>query len=685
MMRLTLRRFGFVLLAAFLALPTAASLAMGAAGEVVHALYRADQEFVEFLPLWRAGVEETGSDGRKAVKATREVPLGGYLHVYVRNTGTQPLIIGDVQLEGISLAEALRLSKDEKAGIHPANVRIAKIPKEQIDRLVQLGEPVWWKADPDTVPPGGFADVTVRLRRNPPTEALKLAVICGETTLPLRVEVKKTQPCLAGVSFSQDFGDVLTYVRSSDRKAAVPSRLFIDGQEVTRQSTILSDPTLDTVVMATKLAKPVERGSHHYFQVDFADSSRAVAGLRATADEFRYGMWGYINKGNLPRERADYFLKDMEAHNINLLMYSLSKEVIDFMIGQEGVAYSQRTGIRMMASWPGNARKPVYYFLLDEPDAHDYAVNMLEANVRLGSLGQGLVEKAKQIRARDPVPPLLLNIDNTYKPENWYLYAQLPDVMCADPYYSAELESTLRKHPEELRYFDKPAYVYGVASICRWACAPRPLHIILNCVRDDNKKNPFRFSTPVEKRIEVYYALAGGATSLSYWWYTPYDECYGVGGDDARGKALWKEMGVLGAEVRTAGPVIMRSCPAELPVQASPNLWVRTLLAGTDSVIVLVVNDTSRGNKEGTTIQTVSPAEVSVQVPAWLNNVQAVEVDSGGVKVVPCRQEGNKAVLNLSSVKVTRLVILTQDGNLRAQLAKQRFSWKKVGGGAVNH
>ncbi len=657
--------------------PSSANAVAGAVAEVVHTVYRADQPFQQFLPLWHEGFEETGPDGKKVVRAKRQVPLGGYIHVYVKNTGGQPLVVKDVQLEGISLAEAVRLSEDLKAGVHPASVRIAKIPKPKIERLLQLGEPVWWKVDPDEVAAGGFAAVTIRLRRDPLVDSVSVAVVCGEATLPTRVEVGKPQPYLAGVSFAMDFSDVITYVRAPGGRGLAPSRLLLDGQDVTGQSSILSDPSLDTTVISTKLTEPVDRGSYHYFQADFADGSRAAAGLRATADEFRYGMWGYINKGDTPRERADYFLKDMESHNINLLMQSISKDVVEFMLSEEGRAYSQRTGIRMMANWPGNAPKPVYYFLLDEPDAHDHAVSFLEANVRLGSQGQALVERAREIRAKDPIPPMLLNIDNTYKPENYYMYAQLPDVMCADPYYSAALESALRKRPDEVKYFEKPTYVYGVASICRWACAPRPLHIILNCVRDDNKEHPFRFSTPVEKRIEVFYALAAGATSLSYWWYTPYDDCYGVGGDDPRGKALWREMGVLGAEVRTAGPVITRSCPAELPVEASPDLWVRTLLAGPDSLVVLVVNDTSRGSKEGTLIRNVSPANVTVRVPVWLNNVQAVEVDSGGVKLPLCKQSGSEVTLTLGTVKVTRLVILTQDPGLRATLTKHRFSWRK--------
>ena len=650
---------------------------MGGPAEVVHSVYRPDQPFIEFLPQWHEGWALTGADGKPLVHAKRDMPLGGCIHVYVRNTGEQPLAITDARLEGISLTEAIRLSKDEKAGIHPASVRIAKIPQDQIDKLIAAGEPVWWKADPENVAPGGLADITIRLRRNPPAETMKVEVMCGESPLPARIEVKKAQPYLAGVSFSLDYGEVFTYIRSAGKAGAVPNKFVIDGQDVTAQSRVLSDPALDTAVVVTRLKEPVERGSFHYFQADCADGSRAAAGLRATADEFRYGMWGYINKGKTPKERAEYFLKDMEDHNINILMYSISKDVSEFMRSEEGVAYSQRTGMRMMANWPGNARKPVYYFLLDEPDAQDAAVNMLEPLARLGALGQGLVEKSKEIRAKDPGPPILLNIDNTFKPENWYMYAQLPDVMCADPYYSGELASALRKRPEEVKNFEKPTYVYAVSAISRWACAPRPLHIILNCVRDDSKETPFRFSTPIEKRIEVFYALAGGATSLSYWWYAPYDQCYGVGGDDPRGKALWKEMGLLGAEVRTAGEVLTRSCPAELPVKSSPNLWVRTLLSGPDSVVLLVVNDTSRGTKTGTTIRTVSPAEVSVQVPAWLKNAGAFEIDSAGTKDLAAKVSGAAATMNLGSVNVTRLIVLTQDAGLRQRIQKlytERFA-----------
>lgn len=655
----------------------AGSAAMAAPIELVQGVYRADRHFPEFINQWIEGWDFKGEDGKPLVYAHEKMPLGGYFLIYLRNTGDQPVSIRDVRLDGIGLKEAIRLSEDVKAGIHPANVRFAKIPQEQIERLLQAGEPVWFKSDPKTIPPGGYANVTIRMRRNPPTADADLEIVCGDATLPVRVDTGKAHPWFATIRFSQDYSEVTAYVRTEGGRGAAPVRFNMDGRDLTGQSRILVDPELDTSVVIAKLDRPATRGSFHYFQADTPDGARAAAMLRADADEFRYGMWGYINKGETPRERADYFLKDMEAHNINILMYSISRDVQDFMMSEEGVAYSGRTGMRMMASAPGNARRPVYLFLLDEPDAQDAAVGMLKPTLRLGSLGQGLVEKSGAFQAKDPESPILLNIDNTFKPENWYMYAQLPDVMCADPYWIGELQGAMKNHPDRLEALGKPTYVYAVSSISRWASAPKPLHIILNCVRNDAKDSPFRFNTPIEKRIEVYYALAGGATSLSYWWYTPYDECYGVGGDDPRGRALWREMGLLGAEVRTAGPVLVQSSPATLPVKASPNLWVRTLISGADTAVLLVVNDTVRGNRTGSTIETVKPADVTVRLPAWLKCRSVFEVESGGVKDVKSAIDGQEVTVSPGQAKVARMFILTADTGLRNRLQdlyKTRFA-----------
>jgi hypothetical protein len=103
-------------------------------------------------------------------------------------------------------------------------------------------------------------------------------------------------------------------------------------------------------------------------------------------------------------------------------------------------------------------------------------------------------------------------------------------------------------------------------------------------------------------------------------------------------------------------------------MKASPDLWVRTLLAGPDAIIALIVNDTSRGNKTGTTIRTVSPATVELHLPTWFQCNSVFEIDSAGTKDMKSAQADGRVTVDLGQVRMTRLVVLARDGRLREQL-----------------
>ena len=70
-------------------------------------------------------------------------------------------------------------------------------------------------------------------------------------------------------------------------------------------------------------------------------------------------------------------------------MESYGREVGAYLSGDSGLEHSRATGIRAMRNWPDKGLNSVYYFLTDEPDAHDYAVKQLQPNQRLGALGSG--------------------------------------------------------------------------------------------------------------------------------------------------------------------------------------------------------------------------------------------------------------------------------------------------------
>lgn len=630
--------------------------------EPLGAFYRADLPFPEYLPFWR--------DTTAPQDLAGGVEVGGSLHVLLRNKGATPLGVEDVLLEGISLRRAIAFSQEtRKQGLHPASLLFSNLPPEQRERLVALGEPVWWRVEPPSIPAQGAGEVFVRLRRRPPVESLRLEVQTSVGSFPFFVPIRTDEPRLEGVFFSPNLDRVYLYPHRLKGTNSRPVRVWMDGGDVTARASMGYDEAVRVTPIVLDLEKPLAPLSFHCFQVAYEDGAMASAGLRAWGDEFAYGMWGARPAREGDFETARRYLQDLHDHNINVQMEMIgSPGVQDFLKSEEGQRLLETLGLRLMVNRIGkyNVKRPFAYFLVDEPDCGDYRVESLPPERRIGSLAQALVERSRELRAGDSLTPHLLNVNMTYKPDNWYIYGQLPDIFAADPYYQERLRSAYLEHPERLALYVKPTYVYAVGRICQSACAPKPLHLILNSVHHIEPGQPFRYATPEEKRVEVYYALAAGAKGISYWWYTPVPPFVGVGADEPQAKALWEEIGRLGREVRAVGPVLMRGCPAALSLQAPRRLWVRTLLAGLDTLVVICVNEDHANDRWGTVVRPLEEVKVTLRLPAWLKPRRALEVTPQGFQEVAWEQQGSEVTLNLGTVHLTRLLLLTSSSSGRS-------------------
>lgn len=638
------------------------------AASIIGAAYHADTPFPQFMYLWQEGWSLKDANGDKVIYAKPDMPLGGYVFVYYRNTGTSPLKVTDLTLQGVKLSEGIGVTdKPERAeDKFGASVLLSKLPKDKIEVLKSAGFPVWWKPEPRTVPPGGVGEIVIRMKRNPSIPKLSVGVVTDRGVIPTAVSVKQIQPRFDTIAFSPDLRTV--YLYAVHRKPGMkPSKVFLDHKEI--KSVIASDKSLNASPIVIKLPSPLAWMSYHNFRAAYPDGSFAIAGIRAWGRNLVYGMWGASLDGGESEVMARKFLTDWAAHNINCSMGMVSGPGRDFYQSDKGWDWCESIGIGRMTTWDTGPHKPVFFFVQDEPDAHDFGTGALEPTDRLGSLGQWLVGWDECLRDQEPATPLLLNIDNTYKPENWYMYHQLADIPCVDPYYPEQLDYVYRSEPGKLASHTKPTYVYGVSTISQSSCRPKPLHVILCSTRyRDGKGYEGRYPTPEEKRMEAYYAVAAGAKSLSYWWFSPDTYCQGCGAHEPAAEALWKEIGLLGAELRTAGPVIARGCPASLPVTASPRLWVRTLISGTDTVELVVVNDDVLCDRVGTVVKPVEKASAAVGIPSWLTPADAFEVTCEGIKDVTWKRTGSKVTLDLGTVNVSRFVLVTSDAGLRSRL-----------------
>jgi len=638
--------------------------------QLADSYFRPDVIYPEFACLWsnKATIEDCG-------KPSAAAPGGATVHIYFRNGGGSAVSVEDVSLEGISLKRAIANStaRKFKKTLYAASIFFADLSAAERDSLIAAGEPVWWKAEPQIVEPGAMGEVIVRLRRTPRAGSVKVRLNAGSASLDVPVSIGGQPPKIVGAAFSPTLDVAYLYLQHPDKTSTI-SRVLMDGRDVTSLAMVGRDPTQDVVPVVCKFASPLKRGALYCFQVVYEDSSKATSAVRPWGDEFGYGMWGTRPGKDTEVDVARKHLTDMAVRGLNVMMPTIGSDAMNkFFRTEECGKMMDAYGIRRVVEEPEKTTRRWAIYLADEPDAADSRVKDVPQSSAVGCLGQGLVGRAYDMRKIDPLTPNMLNIDQTYRPQNWYTYAQLPDVYAADPYYQTHLAEALWKHPNLIPMYSKCTFVYGVASICNSSCAPNPLHIMLNSVRTQRADAMFRWATREEKRIELYYALAAGAKQISYWWFLPIGPkatgANGCGANVPEAKALWNEIGLLGNELRAAGPILVKSCPTSLAVSAPPKLWVRSLAAGLDTVVLLCVNDDYANDAKGTTIRTVENAEVSVALPKWLDPKSVFEISYRGTADVKW-ESGERLSLHLGTVPVTRMIVVTSDSSLRAGIQK---------------
>jgi len=289
------------------------------------------------------------------------------------------------------------------------------------------------------------------------------------------------------------------------------------------------------------------------------------------------------------------------------------------------------------------------YWLHDEPDCADYNARAVPIGERIGTNAQALVEKAELVRQLDPQRLHFLEIDNTFKPDNWRVYGPIADLPCTDPYAIADCIN-----PKTLRY------VVQSIDMLHAAAGPRPIQVTLQAFQ--NRRAGFqRLPEPGEERIMLHYALGCGARGINYFlWGT--DRAV-IGCENST--PLWEEMGRLNAEVRVAGRLLAMSQPVKGLIADSPeDLWVRTLLCADQALALMLVNERYECVEAGFKVTPLSDLVVRVDVPDWLPVRAAFEVRSSGLRALPFVREGKRVAVTVGELECARMAVLTADPDL---------------------
>lgn len=643
-----------------------------------------DGEFPELLPWIIDGYDLRFGSLDKTYKDI--VSLGATLRLFFRNEGSQPVQIDGILLDGINLAEHILPIHKPHSWSNAANYHLnepAITAPEVAAQLDKLGEPVWFRARPNPVPAGAFGEAVIRFRAMPFAQTLSVRLESGKkTSQELLVPAKSTSLSIASISFNHDINRIYLYVRERSGADFNLSQIRIDGNRAEAACTGTLASCAGFLPIEIPLENSWEHGSFHHIEVGDALGRRAAAVIRARDDFFALGMWGYRTHGELnPAEQLRETCAAFREHLFNTHM-GMAGPHSSLLERAEGMDVLREMSLRFLARDPNrdDMRSPILYarFLLDEPDAHEYSVDNLPDNRRLGSYAQGLVNVQRKWTAADKRTLTLLNLDETYKPQNWFMYGALPDILSIDPYYQEHLVHAYWKRPGAMSRFFSPYCLYASSDVARHACEPNPLHLILNSVCRIEGNRRFRYGTPEEKRLEFYFALAAGAKGISYWWFTPYGECKGCGSDEPGAKAMMKELKILNAEARALEPLLALSHPAEWggakrdPFASArpPWLMARTLFCGTHTAIIILINRNHASDKEGTNFAPIPQAPMAFQIPPWMKNIKGFRMKEASFESVPLELKDGEAAFAVADINLTGIIILTDDEALAERLLK---------------
>jgi len=673
-----MRNSGFVKYYVLMMILMAALSPAPAEVRVISSEFLPDTELPQLLPWIIDGYDLKFGMGEG--KAYGElVPLGATLRIFIQNTSPRETTIDGVLVNEINLAEHLLPRHREHMGIQAASYHLngsSVTPPDVVARLDKLGEPVWFQVRPNPIPVGAYGEAAVRFRHVTDEKGLSLRLKTGDgLTPPVKISTIPATLTIASISFSDKIDRLFLYIRDRTGADFILKEIFLDGKRMDAETTETLASCAGFLPVEIPLSPPWEYGSFHHVAVTDRSGRSAAAIIRARDAFFALGMWGYRNNGKDVAEQLRDTCTAFRDHLFNTHM-GMAGPHSGYLERDEGMNLIREMGLRYLAHDPNKADRgnPILYarFLLDEPDAHEYMVRDLPDDRRLGSYAQGLVERQRTWTAIDPRTLTLLNLNETYKPQNWFMYGQLPDILSIDPYYQEHLAYAYWKRPGAMSRFFTPYCLFAASDIARHACEPNPLHVILNSVCHVEKDRAFRYGTPEEKRLEFYFALAAGAKGISYWWFTPYGEFKGCGSDDPAAIAMMNEMRMLNAEARAVEPLLATSHPAAWGKKMTdpftstrpPWLMVRTLFCGAHTAVLVFINRDHASDRAGTYYGPVKKATVTFRTPPWIKPVDAFSVGYPSVHPIVLKPEKGAFIFQMDDVNLTEMVIITDDISL---------------------
>ena len=568
------------------------------------------------------------------------IEYAGSVFVYIRNPGAEPLTITGIAMDGKPVGKVW--PTDETFLRPDVRERYIKIENDQL---------AWYRVYPNPVPPGGIAEVVLRLTKAAcETQRRRIQVTCAGHE-PVCADVRMAPPAftLEYVGIGAGLDELHLYTRSHAGRGVSISRVEIDG----RPAEADIHPAWNGLTYAkVSLPVPWQRGTYHTVAVGTRRDLRATH-IRALPTPPPIGIMGNVSE----REAEQYANHLFDAHVAftsgrlstyeRLARHGLGGAYIYYRRLKPGekkyepVFYDQPQALdpikRHKALWA--------YFLEDEPDGRYHRTALPRWSIARD------VERANQFcRIHDPATPTYLQIDHGGYPRNLYIYGQIPDYICTHAYaLGGDIVGRTRDH----------------VAHTQAACRPRPFYYLNEgyCTTRSRDAKASREFSPDEMRIEVYTAVACGAKSLQ--WY-PAHGSRGL----LKHPRMWNAVGEMNGILHQVLPLISIGMPVGAAQVDADNWLTSCILCGDRAMLVVLVNRNYKSTPAEFITAPAPPATVRVRLPRFLKAAGAVRMRfPGGLPDIPA-EIADATVTFKASANPVEMVLIYADESVFEQLRR---------------
>ncbi len=497
---------------------------------------------------------------------------------------------------------------------------------------------VWYRVHPRLLQPGECGQIYVRFRKRP--EGMRATM-----TIPL----KNAQPVEMQIPYIPPdmLVDYVTTDKSMDRLYVYARRcketdvgkvvsLTLDGELLKDVKFYGCDFSNNVALAVAQLPQPLKRGTYHIVGV------QTDRGLNV-ATQFRVLPFVF------PRSSIHVPPSICQEMHMNLQMWH-----------QIPLEECEKYGVHTLSNTSGvfDAHERVAFVMgPDEPDAHDnrgggYRVGLgYHARLLANTGWQELIERFA------PQAASWIIMNGTTRPLNWWIYGQLADISCFDPY---PINFYSRDH----------AYVRESLLLAQLSGAPNRMFACLEAFGwsgGQGVPKGARGPIPAEYRQNIVQAIGAGMKGLTSWVYVR-----GAGGWELN-QPCREEIAKLNALIEHIEIDLLLATPIDLATSDThtvptgvvgqeewpkERVWVGTLLSGPDTLILATANHIP-ASSEPPTIEPAENVTITVNLPSFLPNVTAFEATEDGLLPFPALTvKDGKAMLKVDVIESGRVFVL---------------------------